>query len=390
MDLAELLAREGYLPTDIPALLAWARARARASIAALEDASPLRGLLTGRPLGHVPGAIKPQAGAGGRAGLSVELEDIAEAAEAVEEDAPIDLRSAVAAATAPHPAAPEEDPESGFGGFARFGGIVRLNRPYPRREETAEDRPTLASSFARAVEREAEETRPEPPAPTPPRPSAELSSALPVADLAMSAEESGGLVLGIPDEELADVPIPRTVSASAPHRRFTVVEPDPPASPGLSDSSVALASLAEELNAADSGEFLAPTPAPRPIVREEPVGVDLRQPIPVSRREPTGPRDAAAPTETPTDPQAPVLRHRTAKKKVVELGAPLARPHGGSGSAKVVPRSEPSRASRKTPPPPPPQGLRRTPPPLADDDIQELSRVEMIDDLPAYLRDDED
>lgn len=399
MDLAELLTREGYIPTDVPALMSWAHDRAGALIAELDDASPLRELLAGRSgqvLADIPRpalarepapahepapASKPPASRP-PSSLTVELSE-------VEEDAPIDLRSAVAAATKPHPIAQEpDDPDSGFGGFVRFGGIARMNRPYPIREETQTDeRPAIVRGFITERETRAEE-RPVEKKP-PPSTTGELSSALPVATLDMSAEESGGLVLGIPDEESADVPVPRLGSNSVPNRRFVVSEPEP--ATGLSDSSVALASLTESFDpAADSGEFISPAPAARPVA-QTPVGVDLRQPIPVSRREQTGPREAAAATsEDPSDPQAPVIRHRNPKKKVVELGAPVARPHGVSATAKVVPRPEPSsRHPRKTPPPPPGQ-TRRTPPPMIDEDIQELSRVEVLDELPAYLRDDED
>ncbi|MCY1012114.1 hypothetical protein OV079_42520 [Nannocystis pusilla] len=47
------------------------------------------------------------------------------------------------------------------------------------------------------------------------------------------------------------------------------------------------------------------------------------------------------------DSGAPVLRHRTPKKKVVELGAPLAKPRAGSGTGAVGPRGpSPSRRRR--------------------------------------------
>lgn len=393
MDLAELLAHEGYIPTDLSALLAWARARAGELVATIDASSPLRALLTG-PAGHVPANSRSSAPS---PGLTVDLEDVepTDDDDALDDDVPTDLRSAVAAATAPHPAAEEEDVDSGFGGFTRFGGFARMNRPYPMREDSrAEERPTLARSFAMAVQDEEKVETPKP-TPAPAAPTGELSSSLPVAALGMSAEESGGLVLGIPDEESVDVPLPRLGSNSVPNRRFVVSEPDPEPEPGLSDSSVALANLTESLDPNDSGEFLGAAPAPAPrTVAQEPVGVDLRQPIPVSRREQTGPRDAAiATSDDPSDPQAPVIRHRNPKKRVVDLGAPIVRSHSSSATAKVVPRPEPSvRSSRKTPPPPPPGPLRRTPAPIHDDedDIQELSRVEVLDDLPAYLRDDED
>ena len=140
---------------------------------------------------------------------------------------------------------------------------------------------------------------------------------------------------------------------------------------------------------------LPPPPAPIAAPISEPSGVDLSRPIIARQTNPmmatvhetTGPRDAHEP-DAHDDPQAPVLRRRNApKKKVVELGSPVGRPRGGSGSA-VSPKSSPV-APRKVPPPPPPGG-RKPPPPPKHEEIEELSRVEVIDDLPAYLRDDED
>lgn len=354
MDLADLLAREGYAAPDLSALVSWARGRAGALIASLADDSPLRPLLSGAS-GHVVTDMPRRS---------------AEAlAVAAEEGAPIDLRRAVTAATAPHPVAEPDDAESGLGGFARFGGMVRMNRPYPYREqeEPVEERPALVRSFALAAEKEAEE-RDEPPAAavSVPPPPGELTGMLPQAALGISAEESGGLVVGIPDDDAGDVPVPRSSSASAAHRRGTgafmsgvLVDDD--------DASVMINNLtsgrAETQVAAESAVHASPG------VTESAV-VDLRKPVPASQ-----------------DPLAPVLRQRSGKKKIVELGAPVARPKSGSkATATIVPRSGPTpQAIGKRPPPPP--GARR--PTATDEDIQELSRVEMIDDLPAYLRDDE-
>lgn len=435
MDLAELLAREGYADNDLPRLLAWARARADALLAETDVAAPLRRLLT--PSEHVS-EDSPEASLDDDDDPLEPVAAVAAAAEAAsEEDAPIDLRRAVTAATAPHPVAVEDDDvESGLGGFARFGGIGRMkNRPYPFREESEpEERPTLARSFALAAEKAAEE-RDAPPitrAPTPAAaaPAGEISGTLPMAALGISAEESGGLVLGIPDDDAADVPVSRASSSSpsaglprASSRSGALVDDDddqplagalidddePPAAPArrvddggrpgrpvVDDDDLSESAL-DGLTEATDSELLAVSnvlseasgpavPAARqssaPVIHE-PSGVDLSRPIPVGGREPTGPRDAAVePSEPHDDPQAPVLRRRTPKKKVVELGAPVGRPRGGSGSAPVTPKSP-----RKAPPPPPPPGRRTTP---RHEEIEELSRVEVLEDLPAYLRDDED
>lgn len=307
MELADLFAREGLSEEDLSALVTWARGRAQSVVAALPEDSPLRAVLTGT------------------AG-QVSEGDLALTAAEVEEGAPTDLRQAVTAATAPHSAA-EDDAESGLGGFARFGGMMRMNRPYPRRdsEDPVEERPTLARSFALAAEKEAEE----PASPVPPPPG-ELTGMLPQAALGISAEESGGLVVGIPDEDSGDVPVARGASKSAAH----LVTADP------------------QVDA-------------EPMSRTESVAVDLSKPM-------------------SADVPAPVLRQRSGKKKVVELGAPLTR--GSKASATIIPRSGPSAQAKRPPPPPPPPGARRQ---AAEDSIEELSRIEMIEDLPPYLRDDD-
>lgn len=310
MELADLFAREGLSEEDLSALVTWARGRAQTVVAALPEDSPLRGVLTG-----TSGQID-------EGGLSL-------AAASVEEGAPTDLRRAVTAATAPHPAA-EDDAESGLGGFARFGGMMRMNRPYPRREseEPAEERPTLARSFALAAEKEAEE----PASPVPPPPG-ELTGMLPQAALGISAEESGGLVVGIPDEDTGDVPVVRSASKSSAH--LVTAEP-----------------RRVEVDSSRSAGV-------------ESVAVDLSKPV-------------------AADVPAPVQRQRSGKKKVVELGAPLSR--AVKATATIIPRSGPSAQAKRPPPPPPPPGARRQ---ATEDAIEELSRVEMLEDLPPYLRDDE-
>lgn len=422
MDLADLLAREGYADTDLPRLLAWARARADALLAGTDVPAPLRQLFDGA----APSSERAAASASASSGHVPK--DIHEAparapapAPALEEDIPIDLRRAVTAATAPHPAAVEDDADSGIGGFARFGGLGRIkNKPYPFRQESEpEDRPTMARSFAIAAEKAAEERVPSLARAPSATSNTELSGTLPMAALAMSAEESGGLVLGIPDDDAADVPVSRasTPSAASPRAAQPVRsgapvddddEPPPPAPsrPLAATDDESESALGGLIEATDS-ELLAvsdvlteapgddPLPPPPSPVITEPSGVDLSRPIiaretnPVlqSVRETTGPRDAHD-ADHHDDPQAPVLRRRNApapKKKVVELGAPVVRPRGASGGA-VTPKSPP--APRKLPPPPPPPGARRPTP--RHEEIEELSRVEVLDDLPAYLRDDEE
>lgn len=352
MELAELLAREGHDPNDPSALMSWARTRADALLHGLDPGSPVAALLVGFAQHVAPDS-------------SGDVGD--------EVDAPEDLRSAVTAATtsSPQPAAsPEDDdPDGGLGGFARFGAMVRVSRPYPFRQEAASDeRPNLAHSFALAAERANDETPPTP-APSTPAPTStnDLSSTFPLAALNFSAEESGNLVLGIPDEDsnisgLFDAAIDPDAMSDAPARPATIAADD---STGLLDAG-------------------APSTLATPVSADETIAEPLR------RRRDTPPSPGLPAVGAGTDPSAPVLRHaRGPKKKVVELGAPLAKPRTG-GSGKAVPVTNPkavsARSPRKAPPPPPPTKKR----PPVEEEIEELSRVELIDDLPPYLRDDDE
>lgn len=209
MDLADLLAREGYAPGDLPALMAWARARVGALLAEIEPGSELAELARGgRPV-HAPR-------------MTFRLHDDEPRRPPVEEDPePIDLHRAVDFATTSTTAAVDDDPDSGLGGFVRFQWMYRNNQSQSRREEPPDERPTLARGFALAAEQAADEAeqermraepvrpllRPISPRPAPTQ-SLELSATLPLAALNMSAEESGGLVLGIPDEESTEIADP--------------------------------------------------------------------------------------------------------------------------------------------------------------------------------------
>ncbi|WAS93083.1 hypothetical protein [Nannocystis punicea] len=192
----DLLAGEGYAAKDVPALLAWARARASVLLQGLDPDSTLGELLGGRS-GHVPRdssfITRRDSAFDVREGLDEELDD----------ELPADLRRAVTAATTsqppPAPAVIDDDPDSGLGGFARFQSLLKLSRPYPVRqpEPVVDERPTLARSFALAAQREVDYPPPSSSSPPP-----DLSATLPLAAaLGISSEESAALVLGIPDEE---------------------------------------------------------------------------------------------------------------------------------------------------------------------------------------------
>ncbi|PCC70041.1 hypothetical protein SAMN02745121_07812 [Nannocystis exedens] len=219
MQLDDLLASEGYAAKDVPALLAWARARANVLLQGLDPDSTL-GELLGGTSGHVSRDSSPAARRdGGDRRDSVDRRDgferrdgfdrrsSAEEREDHDEhdgEIPADLRQAVTAATTSQPQpAPyvDDDPDSGLGGFARFQSILKLNRPYPYRQQepVVDERPTLARSFALAAQREVDYS------PTTPSPPGDLSATLPLAAaLGISSEESAALVLGIPDEDTGE------------------------------------------------------------------------------------------------------------------------------------------------------------------------------------------
>ncbi|MCY1056138.1 hypothetical protein [Nannocystis sp. SCPEA4] len=498
MQLADLLAREGYSSRDVPALLSWAHARADALLQTIDPDSPVGVLLDGLP-GHVvkdsPVIAHDSVGHSSRSSNDYVADD-----EDVVDELPVDLRRAVTAATtsSPQPAAPayvDDDPDSGFGGFARFQSLLKLNRPYPYRsqEPVVEERPTLARSFALAGERQGD--RP------PPSPPADLSATLPLAAaLGISSEESAALVLGIPDEDTGetsglsdlfdpdagpdivdsfplsmsprtasssrtsasgfidddDVPLPTVRRGTGTARMATLVDDDdaPLRSPVRDDDDAPMSALTDDDDVAraapspltddddesslGSGALLddddlplgagltdddeVPPPPPRhgALVEHEggPPPVRLAASSLLDDDDDAPPSSSPPPTiateldadetiaeplrtrDTPpmpglpaididADNGAPVLRHRTPKKKVVELGSPVAKPRaGGSGAGAVSPRGP----SPKPPPPrkPPPPPARKPPPPPVEDDIQELSRVELIEDLPSYLRDDDE
>ena len=164
MQLADLLAREGYSSRDVPALLSWAHARASVLLQTLDPDSTLGALLEGLP-GHVvqdsPSSSRDSSrdssydssyGGGSSYGVGSSSDDSDDLRLEQDEDGdlPADLRRAVTAATSqsqpitPTPAYVDDDPDSGLGGFARFQSILKLNRPYPyrRQEPVVDERPT--------------------------------------------------------------------------------------------------------------------------------------------------------------------------------------------------------------------------------------------------------
>src|SRR5687768_1380879 len=133
MEPDDLLAREGYAPKDVPALLAWARARANVLLQGLDPDSTL-----GELLGGTSGHVSRDSSFVARRD-SFEVREERDALDELEGDIPADLRQAVTAATSsqPQPPAPviDDDPDSGLGGFARFQSMLKLSRPYPYRQQ---------------------------------------------------------------------------------------------------------------------------------------------------------------------------------------------------------------------------------------------------------------
>jgi hypothetical protein len=205
MDLPELLAAAGV--RDVDALMSWARQRSAALIADLDPATSIgqrlaEGLARLDKLSVEVARARsgvPSAGASRTNARVVTRPYLGAAVEAALSgtEPSIDLPPKLAEPPAP---APEDDPS--IGGFTRFAHSVRRrSEPEPVRVG-----PTLQSGWARYAEAEARGR--------PVRPFGDNAEsgirAIPLAaNLHGDGEASASLVLGIPDEESADVPLPR-------------------------------------------------------------------------------------------------------------------------------------------------------------------------------------
>ena len=389
-----LLAREGIEAGELDAILKWARHRAAALVARIEPGSPLAEALgsalersrdgTAAPVPHptqrsAPRPIaravsRPHLGAAVAAALSGKQEDLDLALEtAAAAEAEVATVAAVAGSgefelpvledrPAPAPAAEPEldDNDPSIGGFNRFAFSFR------RREAEKVAAEESRSSMTRDFETHAEETAasgewnvdaialPEPP-------SFEAKRATfrrgPETDLINDGEASGLLVLGIPDEEGIDIPVPRPRPNSA---RFDSREHS---APQIVSSVPAALARAQ----AETREPSRPR-AMQPILDDEDsfdLGLDNLEADPV----------AARPTSAPTDaqPSGPQASGPQASAQRVESGPRTqgSGPHGPPPAPLPRPVSSPAPAANKTqslrslPPPPPREGKHNGRPPPA-------------------------
>ncbi|MBL8972331.1 MAG: hypothetical protein JNK56_17225, partial [Myxococcales bacterium] len=249
MDLSALLAREGIGPGDVEALLKWARQRSHTLISRIEPGSPLAEMLGGNlERTSEPGAATPQPAARGvprpiarsvsrpylnaavEAALSGKQEDIdlaidAAAAEVHEAEVDEPLPEIPVLEDSPEPApqpeaepepAPEDDPS--IGGFNRFAFAFRKRAETPA-PEPAPRSGNLSRGFELHAESQAPRNWDDEHVPEPPGFEARLSESARLHLANVDAESSGGLVLGIPDDD-SDIPVvrgrPRSQAALGP------------------------------------------------------------------------------------------------------------------------------------------------------------------------------
>ena len=463
MDLSALLAREGIQADDADVLVAWARQRAAALVARIEPGSALAQQLgatleqaRSQPDGtaaDVPVALtrptsrgssrparsvsRPYLGAAVQAALSRNepaLERALETAEIAVEDAPAPtLAPAPTPAPAPVPVSAEpEDEDASIGGFNRFAFSVRRRAIETREDNEDSNSPTLTRGF----ELHAEESTSsgawqvsDLDLPAPPGFETRAGQDVP-ADRSDDAEASGGLVVGIPDEEGIDIPVPRARPRS--ESRGVAIAPAAPSGPHpepqaarssevleLDSGTLALEALDIDIPAPPARENTRPqsmarlssgpqraAPPPPPPARSGPharasgpvAAAQQSGPLaapsgPLASRPPSAPQAAAsrppsAPQAASRPPSAPSAaaakssprgRSKTAtaeqkqvkaapepkpaankrgkgRKKIVELGQPVAAPQEAAMAAprkhsigNHVPTSEPSTAGRDIP-----------------------------------------
>jgi hypothetical protein len=441
MDLSALLAREGIQADDADVLVAWARQRAAALVtriepnsalarqlgAALEQARsaaadaadvpvrlprpPSRG--TSRPMAR--SVSRPHLGAAVQAALTRNepaLERVLESAEMAVEPAP-----PPAPPPAPTPVAAEPDDEdASIGGFNRFAFSVR-RRAIETRDESGDDSsPTLTRGF----EIHAEESTSsgawqagDLDLPEPPGFEARAGQDVP-SNSDDDGETSGGLVVGIPDEEGIDIPLPRArprsesrgiavpvtsaapsgphaassgphaaqsgphAAQSGPHAASSAPHGEPPAalsgpyaeisgliaeSSGLNLESSGLlvaesSGLHAELQAARSSEVLEYDSG---MLAIDGIDVDIPEPPPPSPRETTRPQSMArmhAVPQRPAPPPPPPARSGPhARASALESGPmPAARTPSAPMPAARTP-SAPAAAAPATRPPSAPEGV---------------------------------
>lgn len=231
MDLPELFARAGIQPEAVADLMTWARARTSVLLAALDAKTPLgQSLAPGlaqlvmrqgpesesdvvavppappltisevpTPRRETTSRSSPRATA-----RVISRPFLGAAVEAALSSNNLTLEPDETPPPPPDAAQTELDEEASIGGFARFG----VRRPPAREVDDDEEHP-LSHGFAMHAEREASQLTA-----VPAPPSFEASESgirgTSLQHITGDSERSTSLVVGIPDDEGADVPIPRS------------------------------------------------------------------------------------------------------------------------------------------------------------------------------------
>ncbi len=345
MELSDLLAQVGVGTDDLDSLLKWARKRSETLLAGIDPSSSLVQVLdhTGVPqqpqlkARSSPRAIsRPYLGAAVQAALSGKQDELDIALEAAEQDddEPPIPEQAVEEDT---PMLAEDDPS--IGGFNRLAFSVRGRVASTPTQSASSSSSSLSNDF----EAQAAAQLPEPPGFAPDSSSSSLRRR-PILD----AEASGGLVLGIPDDEdsfslrlpIDDVLADQPEAQSAPQP-----QPQP------------------EIQAAPAPDPLPEAVVVAPVSRSQPNRRGPPPPPPNGARKTkdSGPQTTAVPIQAaPAPASGPSKKAKASRKKVVDLGMPV------SKAAADRPTSRPSPVAEPIPASPPARGS--IPDYLRDDD----------------------
>jgi len=376
MDLSALLAREGIQGDDAAALVAWARQRAAALVARIEPDSELAQQLGAvlerardgqsanaadapvpvprQPSRSAPRSMarqvsKPHLGAAVQAALTRDEPALDRVLETVD-----DLEISVdevppAPEPAPPPAAVEDEEDASIGGFNRFAFSLRKRAMDSRSQEDEAPRATLTHGFELEARHsgssgawQSSEILPAPPG-FENRPPAHLPTGQPE-----DGETSGGLVVGIPDDESIDIPLPRARPRSAatevvddePAPSLAVTDDEPAPSLAVHDDEPAPSLAVHDDEPAPSLAVTDDEPAPSLAVRDdEPqaarsselldlgaIELDLPEPPPREARPVSSPHRAAPPPPPPRSGPHAAARPPSAPTSAAPASRPAPQP----------------------------------------------------------------
>lgn len=463
MDLPELLARAGVQPDAVAELMTWARARTSALLPTINPKSPLgqslapglaqlvmrqgpeseNDVLPVPPAPALTSVIASEAPIVRRENPSrsspratarvISRPFLGAAVEAALQggESSGNLAQGTEEIPAPPPsisdapAALDED-DASIGGFTRFASSVR-RQPVAPVERPSEDRAPLSHGFALHAEREAGHFM-DVPAP----PSFEASESgvrLRMPNIRGDSERSNSLVVGIPDDEGADVPMPRArgrsgsgAAASRPPSRPNPAEhslelnlriEDPELSSALFRMIPASGETSTMLSAAASASLMRATPDLGEPSLQIPIHVEeASSMVPVPLADDDEDDDETAALHEPEDAPAPIPPTPAPRSDDTVIGRAPTR-HGARppppplrrGSSHFEPAAEPAQPISKprgrgnarkkivelsTPVVRPVTARPTAPEPTTQRPARETARPEPASAIPNYLRDDDE